>query len=557
MTETATRIDACGIDTDDQLSVVIHVAKSLRTSISAPKLRIMAAPSSMKQPASSDASAGGTLRASAVSGGLWMSTQVAVNKVVSLGVTLLTMHMLEPQQFGIATLAASVLGVVAILPHFTLTDVLLAQPDALERLMGTANRICIAVTIATVLVLACAGPLAAKFFHQPALTEACLVLALRPVAEWMVLVPQTRLRARLRFRSLASIDGSTQTMATIMGIAMAWFGFGYESLLLPQILFTALRGWLYRRADGHHPRASPTWVRFAVRPIFAAYLLSGLGQYVHAGIFMLTPLLIGVFGSETDVGFYATATSLSNSINVVVAVSIGAVLQPVFAKLTHERDRQTAAFLRTTRLIAAIAMPSCMLQATLAPIVFHTILPEKWTGAILMTQALCVGQMFYFPITSTIGLLKAQRRFGELFVWQAVQIVLAGLAMLWIGTSWPTSAGMAITVAAACWPLLSSPVGVWIAIRGRDKRLGDVLSVFKTPLIASVIAIIPTSLATMALTPAGRVADWIGLAAIPVLSAFTYLVVLRAMDRALHDELKDLISLTMKMSGVRRTGCAR
>jgi PST family polysaccharide transporter len=515
----------------------------------------MAVPSPLKQPASSDASAAGTLRASAVSGGLWMSTQVAVNKVISLGGTLLTMHMLEPQQFGIATLAASVLGVVAILPPFTLTDVLLAQPDALERLMGTANRICIVVTIATVLVLACAGPLAATLFHQPALTEACLVLALRPVAEWMVLVPQTRLRARLRFRSLASIDGSTQTMATILGIAMAWVGFGYESLLLPQILFTALRGWLYRRADGHHQHASPSWVRSSVRPIFAAYLLSGLGQYVHAGMFMLTPLLIGLFGSETDVGFYATASSLSNSINVVVAASIGAVLQPVFAKLMHDRDRQTAAFLRTTRLVAAIAMPTCLLQATLAPVVFRTMLPEKWSGAILMTQALCVGQMFYFPISSAIGLLKAQRRFGELFAWQAAQIVLAGLAMLWIGRSWTTSAGMGITVAAACWPLLSSPVGVWIAIRGRKRRLGDVQSVFRTPLIAAVIAIIPTSLAAMALTPVGHFADWVGLAAIPVLGAFTYLVVLRAIDRALHAELKDLITSTLKMSGLRRTRC--
>ena len=525
--------------------------------MSIPKLRIVVVPPSMKPPAASESSGAGTLRASAVSGGLWMTGQIAVNKAVSLGGTLLIMQMLEPRQFGIATIATSVLGVVAILPPFTLTDVLLAKPDTLERLMGTANRICVVVTIVTVLALACAGPLAAALFHQPALTDACLLLALRPVAEWMVLAPQTRLRARLRFRSLASIDGGTQTMATLLGMGMAWVGCGYASLLLPQILFTGLRAWLYRWADGRQQPEGPSWTRTAVRPICVAYLLSGLGQYVHAGIFMLTPLLIGLFASETDVGFYSTATSLSTSIIVVVAVSIGSVLQPVFAQLSHDRDRQAAAFLRTTKVIAALAMPICLLQAALAPAVFRTMLPDKWAGATLMTQALCVGQMFYFPVNSTIGLLKAQGRFGELFLWQVVQTVLVGLAMLWIGTRWTASAGMGITLAAACWPLLSSPLGIWLAMRNRNVVSGGIRSVFAAPLIASLIAVLPASLATNTLIPAGAAADWVRLATMPVLVAIIYLIVLREVDRALHAELKDLIALILQMDGLRRTGRAR
>ena len=508
--------------------------------MSVPKLKSVGVPPSMKPPAASESSGAGTLRASAVSGGLWMTSQIAVNKAMSLGGTLLIMQMLEPQQFGIATIAASVLGVVAILPPFTLTDVLLAKSDTLERLMATANRICFVVTIATVVAIACAGP-----------------LALRPVAEWMVLVPQTRLRARLRLRSLASIDGGTQTMATLLGIGMAWVGCGYASLLLPQILFTGLRAWLYRWADGRQQPEGPSWTRTAVRPICVAYLLTGLGQYVHTGIFMLTPLLIGLFASETDVGFYSTATSLSTSIHVVVAVSIGSVLQPVFAQLAHDRDRQAAAFLRTTRMIAALAMPICLLQAALAPAVFRTMLPDKWAGATLMTQALCVGQMFYFPVNSTIGLLKAQGRFGELFLWQVVQIVLVCLAMLWIGTRWTASAGMGITLAAACWPLLSSPLGIWLAMRNRNGIPGGVRSVFAAPLIASLMAVIPASLATNTFIPAGAAADWVRLATMPVLVAIVYLIVLRGVDRALHAELKDLIALILEMGGLRRTGRAR
>ncbi len=36
-------------------------------------------------------------------------------------------------------------------------------------------------------------------------------------------------------------------------------------------------------------------------------------------------------------------------------------------------------------------------------------------GAIAMTQVLCVGQAFYFPVNPAMGLLKAQGRFAAFF----------------------------------------------------------------------------------------------------------------------------------------------
>lgn len=189
---------------------------------------------------------------------------------------------------------------------------------------------------------------------------------------------------------------------------MAWAGAEFLSIVLPQIAFTDVRAPLYRRASPA-PVSHSAWIATEAGSIFRAYWLSGLGQFVHGGLLIATPLVIGQFANERGVGLYSMSFALSASINSVVAVSLGLVLQPVFAQMSGDYDRQAAAFLRACRTIAAIAIPVCLLQSALAPTAFHVFLPERWMGAIAMTQVLCVGQACCFPVNPAMGLPKGVR----------------------------------------------------------------------------------------------------------------------------------------------------
>lgn len=493
----------------------------------------------------SQTTSGKSLRDAAVSGGLWTGAQVVVNKVVSLGGTVVMLYLLHPEQYGIASLATSLLAAVTLLAPFTLSDVLLSRPKEVDRMMGTALRLCAIVTLLNIIVLVAIAPWASHHYEQPALFGACIVMTLRPMVELMLLGPQTRLRSQLRFKSLASIDAVTQSLATLMGIAMAWGGAGYLSIVLPQIVFTGVRAYFYRRADPAQA-VSSRWISAEAGPMFRAYWLSGLGQYVHGGLIVATPLIIGQFADEQGVGLYSMSFALSASINVVVAVSMGLVLQPVFAQMSGDFDRQAAAFLRACRTIAAIAMPVCLLQAALAPAGFHVFLPERWIGAIAMTQVLCIGQAFYFPVNPAMGLLKAQGRFAAFFAWQALQLVLALVAMFAAGYMVPDRAALAVVVVAAACPVISSPFGVWLSIRHRKSGTGGTLSIFVAPTIASAIAIGPAYMACEFLLPVGAAQDWTELVAIPIVAALAYPMLLRIFAPDLQ---RELISIVRSIAG--------
>lgn len=493
-----------------------------------------------------------SLRESAVSGGLWTGAQVVVNKVVSLLGTVVMMFLLLPEEYGLASLATSLLALVTVLAPFTLSDVLLARPADADRLAGTAFWMCAGVTLVTILALLGVAPIAADHYGQPALVGACVVMVLRPVVELMLLGPQTRLRAQLRFKTLASIDAGTQTLATLSGIGMAWVGLGYLSIVLPQIVFTGVRAFLYSRACAPGA-ASPSWIAGEARQLLRSYALSGLGQYVHGGLVVATPLVIGQFSSDEQVGFYSLAFSLSASINVVVAVSMGLVLQPIFAQMGGDPNRQSAAFLRACRTIAAIAMPVCLLQAALAPAGFHALLPDRWAGSVAMTQVLCIGQAFYFPVNPAMGLLKAQGRFEAFFVWQLLQLVLTIAAMVVAAVLLPEHAALAVVVVSAVCPIVSSPIGVWLSIRHRTSGTGGSLSIFLAPGVCSMLAIAPPYIACEALIPAGGIRDWVELLALPVVSAIVYRYALASIAPELRGDLAALVRPVASRLGLNRT----
>jgi lipopolysaccharide exporter len=485
---------------------------------------------------------GASLAKSAMHGGLWSVGQVIANKALALGGTVALMYLLAPADYAIAGIALSIQAFLTVLAPFTLGDVLISRPREAERLMGTAARVCLAVSAITSILILAAGPLAAREYGQSALVAACATAALRPAAELLLLSPQARLRLRLKFREMALIDGLMQALATVAAIAMAWAGTGWLSLILPQIAFTALRAWMCHRAAPPE-RGHPSWIPGEWRPLVRGYWLAGLGQYVHGGLLMAPPLVIGVFAPTDDVGLFSMAFTLSTAINVVVSVSMGQVLQPIFAQMGGDPERQRAAFLRACGTIAAVAMPLCLLQAAVVGPAIRLLLPERWDAAATLAVLLSAGQAFYFAVNPVASLLKAQGRFGVFVAWQAVQLAVVVGAMFLVGWRATDDSTAAIAAVAGLYTVVWAPIGVWLGVRGERGAAWRSVMLFMRPLAATALVLGPAVAALAILVAPGAASDLWHLAALPVVTAALYPLALRLVDPAAARECWQVISV--------------
>jgi O-antigen/teichoic acid export membrane protein len=487
-----------------------------------------------------------SLKAAAVTGGLWSGLQMAVNKVTSLVGTLLTMYLLAPSAFGLAAVAGSILSYVSVLPAFTLSDVLLARPSSITSILPAAIRLCALTTAVSVLMLLTVGYVCADAYGDVRIFYACSMLTIRPIAEFVMLAPQTNLRARLEFRRLSQIDAITQCAATVAAVVMAALGAGYVSLVLPQALAVLARAVCYsrltRQAVPISPRAfgvSHPWQR-----LLKDYGWSGLGQYVHGGLIVAPPLVLAAYCDKETVGYFATAFALSASFNSVAAVGLGLVLQPIFAQMGGDLLRQRRAFLRTCSIIAAASMPICLCQALCVAPAFRLIMPASWQNAITIAQLLSVGQAFYFVVNPAMGILKAQGRFATFFTWQLIQLIVVIGAMVLCG-SYSDSPALGIIAVYSFYHVVFSPIGLALCVP-RGQGLGTALKdVFLTPMAASLTALVPLVVAVWLLPPS-PMCDVLVLTLALALIALAYPPILRKFAPETHAECKDAINAVLR-----------
>lgn len=470
-----------------------------------------------------------SLRSTAISGGLWTFLQVLCNKGASLVGTVVLMYLLRPEAFGLANLAVGVVGCITVIAPFTMGDVLIARRANLWELRGTAWRICAIVTASTVVLVMVIAPSIASRYQQPALVAACAWACLRPVSDFLAMMPLTELRSKLQFRRIATVDAGTQIGAACTSVAMAALGAGYIAILLPTALANASRSLLYRQARSNEP-ASPNWVKSEWSSLSQDFLVTGIGQYVHGGIVFATPLIIGWYSDERNVGWYSMAFLLSGSINQVISVSIGGVLQPVFSHMHGNRNRQAAAFLRATSVTVAVGMPLCLIQAAVAEAAFALFLPDKWMPVVPMLQILLIGQCFYISVSPAMGLLKAQGRFATFLWWQLAQFIFTVLAMLTYGATLTNDGALGIVAILALSNVIFAPIGLILCVRDTGVGAARALTTSLFPFALAAISV-GSAYGLIRIAGFGRfgqVIEWIGdIVLIPLLAGGFYLLLLR------------------------------
>ena len=465
------------------------------------------------------------LAGSALRGSVALSIQWLLNKLCTAASTIVIAYFLTPSDYGIARTALSLVVFLA-LPPLVMGDVLVARSRRSSYWAGPARRIALQIAAGSTTLTLIAIPFALRAIDtvDPMWLGTLLaVLAIRPLLQALRVVPMARLRHDLRFRLIAVVDGTIQLAATGTSVGLAAAGAGPAAIVVPQILREVAAAMLYLRVT---PPVLPKRVqRTHNRALLWTYITGASGEYVH-GLVMNIPLLAVVYlAGDHQAGLFGFAFMLAIQANGIILARLGVLLQPVLGRLQRQRTRQVAGFLRSTRVLAAVCVPVCLLQAILAEPAFRLLFEPEWRPATVAFQALSLAQGFYFSVAPSMACLKAQRRFRVLLLWQAIHLALSAPAY-WAATALGGAAGAA-WVTAMLWAG-SAPIAVWMCVRfASSDRFLQSLSVFVKPWLRVLPLFCVGYLAVRWLSTFGTIGDVIGVAAVGPLVLAVALVVSR------------------------------
>ena len=258
-----------------------------------------------------------------------------------------------------------------------------------------------------------AAPLIAAFYNMPDLTPVVRVLSLTLIISGVKNIQQAYVSRNMLFKKFffATLGGTLG--AAVIGIWMAWKGYGVWALVA-QHLFNATLDTII------------LWVTVKWRPkrAFSLERLKGLFSYgwkllvsalLDTGYSNLRSLIIGKLYTSADLAFFNRGKQFPNLIVTNINTSIDSVLLPTMSKEQDNRDRVRDMTRRAIKTCTFIMMPLMMGLAVCAVPLIRIVLTDKWLPAAFFLRVFCFTFAFYPIHTANLNAIKAMGR-SDLFL---------------------------------------------------------------------------------------------------------------------------------------------
>lgn len=410
----------------------------------------------------------------------WSGAASWVEQIAGALVFVTIARIIGVESFGIVAMAFAFLFVGEVLVRDTLAEAIIERETLEEGRLEATFLALLGFSGALSLVLFFSAPLVAQLYREPFVAP--LLAVSSPVVFLIGLgsVSTALLRRRMEYRllSIRSIVGLLS--GGVVGIVMAFYGFGVWSLVAQRFVEIGLNTALAIVSARWWPRRLPTRHELA--------LVRGLGPRVlelrfWTLIVAQTPTVaLGIFADPRAAGLFAFAARL---VEIVLKLSVRAiqfVAQSAIAELRRQTGATSRFFIDLTELSAFSGFVSFAGLALISDPLARVLLGPSWEDAANILPFLCLaGAVMALTATQEAYLLALDRLdvyLGRIRLEALIGVVLIGIA--------GPSGAVAVAAAVAIRALLLLPLCTKAALQPEAVAPGAFLAALRAPAIVAV-----------------------------------------------------------------------
>lgn len=352
-------------------------------------------------------------------------------------------RLLSPDDYGIIAMPLVFLAIAQCIIDSGFSTALIRKPELTEDDLSTAFYFNIGIGILCYAVLFFSSPLIADFYHTPILSSLLKVTALAVLFNPLCAVQQAILTRKIDFKTQAIVSLSGAVVSGIVGLYMAYNGFGVWSLVFQQVGGYVMRTILLWILGKWKPKRKWSWESFHYLWGFGSKMLgSGLLDTIYNNIY---PIVIGKYFSAQDLGNYTRAQQFSSLPSSNVTGVLQRVTFPVLSSIQNEDERLAKNYRKILKLSAFLVFPMMLMLSAIANPLVRILLTDKWIGCVILLQIICF-QMMWYPIHAiNLNLLTVKGR-SDLFFRLEVLKKIIGVCIMCItipnGIIWMVSGGI-------------------------------------------------------------------------------------------------------------------
>ena len=355
----------------------------------------------------------------------WKAGSQVTLQITRMVVALVLARLLAPHDWGLAAMVIVFSGFTIVFTDNALGTALIQHRDVREEDKSTVFWVSAVLGLGLAVAgIVFAQPLAA-FYGEPdvrwlfvAFSAGFMVTALG-TTQMALLIREMQFR-RLELRQIAAT-----VVGAITGITIAVAGFGAWAVvgqLLAEATISTVLLWMLT-----------PWRPSFVFSIASLRRLGGFAGNVFAQNIVwqvsrtLGAVVIGRVLGAAALGAYTLATTVILTPFSRIAAPLQQVFFPAFSEMQDDRERMADMWIRATRMVGAISIPSLVGVAIVADDFVHVALGPRWSDAVPVIQLLAVVGILQSLQTLNGEVLLALSRAGTLLrftlLWSAATLV--------------------------------------------------------------------------------------------------------------------------------------
>lgn len=364
-----------------------------------------------------------SLKDRTVKGTFWSAADAFIGQGVTFIVGIVLARILSPEEYGLIGIVTIFTTVMLGVVDSGFSNALIRKIKVTDDDYSTLFYFNLLVSIFMFALLYVGAPWIAHFFERPQLISLTRVMGLLLIFQALSIVQYTILSRNVDFKTKTKASVVSAIISGIVGIAMAYTGFGVWALVAQQLARQLLYSVCLWILNKWWPK-----LRFSVESFKYMWgfgwklLVSGLLDKIWAQLYQT---VVGKFYNPATLGQYTRAKEYAGIFSSNFTSIIQRVSYPVLSQVQDDKERMVNGYrkiIKATMFVTAVVM--VFMGAIAEPLIYCLIGPQ-WGEAASYLPLICVSMSLYPLHSINLNMLQIQGRTDIFLYLEIVKKVIA------------------------------------------------------------------------------------------------------------------------------------
>lgn len=264
-------------------------------------------------------------------------------------------RLLTPSDIGLFSVASAAIGIAQVFREFGIGNYLVQEKELNENKIATAFTLTVFLALILFLIVYFLAPAAASFYKDERLIDVFRLLSCNFLIIPFNSTALTLLRRDMKFTAIFWINTIAVVVGFILAVSLAYYGFGYLSLVwssLGNTLATGLAVSFFRQGGMFHRITLSEWK--IVSSFGAKMTITSITNEISANA---NDLILGRILGFAQTGIVSRAQGIMYLFHRDITNAIRGVAFPAFATAYRESRNLEADFIKSVTILTVFAWP--------------------------------------------------------------------------------------------------------------------------------------------------------------------------------------------------------